>query len=187
LNIGRTVGWFTAQYPVILEMSPDNNLPMLIKAVKERLRSIPDKGLGYGILRYLTDNENHRGKFSLKPEISFNYLGQIDREVKTDFFGPSPYPMGDQINRESESLYPLNFNGMVRNNRLVVSCTFNKQEYLRPTIESLIDRFHQHLLRIIQHCMNKKDTDFTPSDFNANDLQIEEMGDLFDVLEEKLN
>lgn len=187
LNIGRTVGWFTAQYPVVLEMSPDNNLPMLIKAIKERLRSIPDKGMGYGILRYLTDSQYHRENFSLKPEISFNYLGQVDREVKTDFFGPSPYPMGDQINRESESLYPLNFNGMVRNNRLVVSCTFNKQEYLRPTIESLMDRFHQHLLRIIQHCMNKKDTDFTPSDFNANDLQIEEMGDLFDVLEEKLN
>ena len=58
-------------------------LPETIKNVKETLRRIPDKGIGYGILRYLTDRKKAGAIFSIKPDISFNYLGQIDREVQT--------------------------------------------------------------------------------------------------------
>ena len=53
-DISRTVGWFTTLYPVILDMSESANLPYLIKTVKEDLRRIPNHGIGYGILKYLT-------------------------------------------------------------------------------------------------------------------------------------
>ncbi|MDB5054621.1 MAG: lchAB, partial [Bacilli bacterium] len=188
INVSRTVGWFTAQYPVLLEINPDAPLPTLIKATKESLRSIPHKGIGYGILRYLTASEHTvELAFSLKPEISFNYLGQFDREVQTDFFGPSPYDMGHQMSLEAESLYPLNFNGIVLGGRLVVSCAFNKQQYFRGTINGLMDRFQHHLLQIIHHCATKEDRDFTPSDFSAGNLRMDEMEDIFDVLAEKLS
>jgi non-ribosomal peptide synthase protein (TIGR01720 family) len=187
MNVSRTVGWFTAQYPVVLAINPDTPLPTLIKATKESLRSIPDKGIGYGILRYLTASEHTaRLAFRLKPEISFNYLGQFDHEVQTDFFGPSPYDMGHQMSLEAESLYPLNFNGIVHSGRLVLSCTFNKQQYFRGTINGLMNRFQHHLLQIIHHCASKEDRDFSPSDFSAGNLQMDEMEDIFDILAEKL-
>ncbi|MCP4657640.1 MAG: non-ribosomal peptide synthetase, partial [bacterium] len=58
LDLSRTVGWFTSIFPVLLERFDDPGDQ--IKAVKERLRSIPGGGVGYGLLRYL--NEETAGR-----------------------------------------------------------------------------------------------------------------------------
>ena len=50
-----------------------------IKRVKEQLRQIPDKGLGYGILKYINRNDKLNTRQSWN--IVFNYLGQIDNIV----------------------------------------------------------------------------------------------------------
>ncbi|MCY8969868.1 condensation domain-containing protein, partial [Bacillus atrophaeus] len=183
VNISRTVGWFTAQYPVVLDMPGERDLSAVIKTVKEGLRRVPDKGIGYGILRYLSESKQKKG---FTPDISFNYLGQFDSEVKTEFFEPSSYDMGRQVSEESEALYALSFSGMVRNNRFVISCSYNEKEYDRSTVEELMERFKDHLLLLIRHCTEKEDKEFTPSDFSAEDLEMDEMGDIFDMLEENL-
>ncbi|MCY8926608.1 condensation domain-containing protein, partial [Bacillus atrophaeus] len=183
VNISRTVGWFTAQYPVVLDMPGERDLSAVIKTVKEGLRRVPDKGIGYGILRYLSESKQKKG---FTPDISFNYLGQFDSEVKTEFFEPSSYDMGRQVSEESEALYALSFSGMVRNNRFVISCSYNEKEYDRSTVEGLMERFKDHLLLLIRHCTEKEDKEFTPSDFSAEDLEMDEMGDIFDMLEENL-
>ncbi|KKB93667.1 peptide synthetase [Bacillus sp. CMAA 1185] len=182
VNISRTVGWFTAQYPVVLDIS-DADASAVIKTVKENLRRIPDKGVGYGILRYFTETAETKG---FTPEISFNYLGQFDSEVKTDFFEPSAFDMGRQVSGESEALYALSFSGMIRNGRFVLSCSYNEKEFERATIEERMERFKENLLMLIRHCTEKEDKEFTPSDFSAEDLEMDEMGDIFDMLEENL-
>ncbi|MCP4154861.1 MAG: hypothetical protein GY757_44475, partial [bacterium] len=61
IDINRTVGWFTSQYPVLLDLkqiSPDkqagqDKISYTVKAVKETLRRIPNKGINYGVLKYL--------------------------------------------------------------------------------------------------------------------------------------
>ncbi len=133
--------------------------------------------------------EAHKPEFSflVKPEISFNYLGQFDSEVHTEFFGPSPYNMGFQISQESETLYALSVSGIVRSGQLSLSCSFNKQEYLKSTIDGLMERFQHHLLTVIHHCAAREDSEFTPSDFSASDLKMEEVGDIFEVLADKLS
>jgi len=186
MNISRTAGWFTAQYPVILKSEAAAEFPETIKNVKETLRRIPDKGIGYGILRYLTDRKKAGADFSIKPDISFNYLGQIDREVQTEFFGPSSYDMGRQVSERSEALYALSFSGIISKERFILSCSFNTEEYDRQTVQGLMDRFKASLTALIDHCTAKEEREFTPSDFSAGDLEMEEMGDLFDVLEENL-
>ncbi|MCY8121175.1 surfactin non-ribosomal peptide synthetase SrfAA [Bacillus spizizenii] len=182
VNISRTVGWFTAQYPVVLDMS-EADVSTVIKTVKENLRRIPDKGVGYGILRYVTKTAETKG---FTPEISFNYLGQFDSEVKTDFFEPSAFDMGRQVSEESEALYALSFSGMIRNGRFVLSCSYNEKEFERATVEEQMERFKENLLMLIRHCTEKEDKEFTPSDFSAEDLGMDEMGDIFDMLEENL-
>ncbi|MCY9027723.1 surfactin non-ribosomal peptide synthetase SrfAA [Bacillus inaquosorum] len=182
VNISRTVGWFTAQYPVVLDMS-EADASAVIKSVKENLRRIPDKGVGYGILRYVTETAETKG---FTPEISFNYLGQFDSEVKTDFFEPSAFDMGRQVSEESEALYALSFSGMIRNGRFVLSCSYNEKEFERATVEEQMERFKENLLMLIRHCTEKEDKEFTPSDFSAEDLEMDEMDDIFDMLEENL-
>ena len=54
IDLTRSVGWFTSAYP--LRLTPHAGQGDSIKAIKEQLRGVPHKGLGYGVLRYLTDN-----------------------------------------------------------------------------------------------------------------------------------
>ncbi|MGV8295394.1 condensation domain-containing protein, partial [Pseudomonas aeruginosa] len=74
IDLTRTVGWFTSLYPV--RLSPRQNLADSVKAIKEQLRAIPSRGIGYGLLRYLGSAEARRTLETLpEGEIVFNYLG----------------------------------------------------------------------------------------------------------------
>ncbi|WP_422769149.1 amino acid adenylation domain-containing protein [Plantactinospora sp. WMMC1484] len=51
LDLSRTVGWFTSVQPVRLPAGTDP--AEVLRTVGERIRAVPDGGLGYGLLRYL--------------------------------------------------------------------------------------------------------------------------------------
>ena len=60
IDLSRTVGWFTSLFPVGLDTGPIDIAEALaggpsvgraIKRIKEQLRAIPGRGLGYGLLR----------------------------------------------------------------------------------------------------------------------------------------
>ncbi|AKK28964.1 non-ribosomal peptide synthetase [Mycobacterium sp. EPa45] len=81
VDLSRTVGWFTAKYPVALEVdgltwaqvvAGDAKLGAAVKAAKEQLRTLPE-GLNYGVLRYLNSDAGLDGP---DPVIGFNYLGR---------------------------------------------------------------------------------------------------------------
>ncbi len=84
-DLNRTVGWFTSMYPVALDLSgidadaawntADATAAML-KTVKEQLLAVPDKGIGFGVLRQL--NTDTAGELDgALGQIGFNYLGRI--------------------------------------------------------------------------------------------------------------
>src|SRR5579883_43167 len=83
IDLSRTVGWFTTLFPVLLDSGESFNLEDVLKSVKEQLRTIPNRGIGYGVLRYLSTNpEIARQLRSLpQPEVSFNYLSQVDQAL----------------------------------------------------------------------------------------------------------
>lgn len=83
LDLSRTVGWFTAIYPARIDPGPVSWTEVLdagpalasaAKSVKEQLRTIPSRGLGYGVLRHLTEPRPITGA---GPQILFNYLGRF--------------------------------------------------------------------------------------------------------------
>ncbi|MEO0708679.1 MAG: hypothetical protein AAF050_23880, partial [Cyanobacteria bacterium J06649_5] len=62
-----------------LALSTTTDIGIALKEIKEQLRQIPDKGIGYGMLRYLSDDSTQRTLAAFPPsEILFNYLGQRD-------------------------------------------------------------------------------------------------------------
>ncbi|WP_410584068.1 condensation domain-containing protein, partial [Bacillus sp. SIMBA_005] len=87
------MGWFTTIYPIVLDMTESNSLSSSIKYTKEMLRHIPHNGIGYGILRYLSDSVH----LQLKPDISFNYLGEFGQEDRSNLFQISPLSAGTSI------------------------------------------------------------------------------------------
>ncbi|NUP25702.1 MAG: amino acid adenylation domain-containing protein [Nocardia sp.] len=86
-DLARTVGWFTATYPVRLEL-PDIDIDdafaggaaagAVLKSVKEQLRRIPDHGIGYGLARYLDPDTAPVLRELPGPQVSFDYLGRFD-------------------------------------------------------------------------------------------------------------
>ncbi|KDE25689.1 nonribosomal peptide synthetase subunit, partial [Bacillus safensis FO-36b] len=184
LDVSRTIGWFTSMYPVVLEAKPDQTIADAIKGTKEMLRRVPNKGIGYGILKYMTAAEPS-GQH-VHPEISLNYLGQIDQEVTTELFGPSTYDMGRQASPDSEAVYKLNLSGLVQQNRFILSCSYCAREYEEQTIQQFMALLKGKIQSIITHCLAQQEREFTPSDFSAADLEMDEMDDIFDMLEEKL-
>ncbi|WP_431949197.1 amino acid adenylation domain-containing protein [Nocardia lijiangensis] len=82
-DLTRTVGWFTTMYPVALDLSGIDAeaawrggevTATVLKAVKEQLLAVPDKGIGFGMLRYLNPDHELGGALG---QIGFNYLGRI--------------------------------------------------------------------------------------------------------------
>ncbi|WP_293088255.1 condensation domain-containing protein [Okeania sp. SIO3B5] len=79
MDLSRTVGWFTMVYPLKLELTQGGDYGATLKSIKEQIRQIPDRGIGYGILRYLGDEITRRRLTKAEnSEILFNYLGQSD-------------------------------------------------------------------------------------------------------------
>ena len=61
VDLTRTLGWFTTIYPVHLELPESRLLQDALKAVKEQLRAVPQRGIGYGVLRYLAGDASSTG------------------------------------------------------------------------------------------------------------------------------
>jgi amino acid adenylation domain-containing protein/non-ribosomal peptide synthase protein (TIGR01720 family) len=166
LDITGTVGWFTNKYPVLLQLDNHIQEGNALKSVKEQLRSIPDKGMGFGCLRYLNPVSNLGGKCW---DIVFNYLGQQDNVVNANewFKGAPEYP-GEHISRE----YPVRDNFVIRavvtGNALHITFSYSARQYTAALVQSLADKYIQHLTSLIDHCVMKEDRDVTPADFGLS-------------------
>ncbi|WP_237714563.1 condensation domain-containing protein, partial [Paenibacillus polymyxa] len=111
VDITRTIGWFTSLYPVLLETSKEMTLAQRIKETKEGLRRIPHKGLTYGIWRYLSSGSRSNDRaIAAEPEISFNYLGQVDQDLQNSGITLSSYDAGKTEDTHSPLLYTLDLN-----------------------------------------------------------------------------
>ncbi|MBD8507843.1 non-ribosomal peptide synthase/polyketide synthase [Hoyosella sp. G463] len=85
-ELDRTVGWFTTITPVRFDasgvdldsaFSGGKAMGEALKAVKEQLRAIPDRGIGFGMLRYLHPDGAARLGQGPAPQVMFNYLGRF--------------------------------------------------------------------------------------------------------------
>ncbi|WP_084423807.1 non-ribosomal peptide synthetase [Rhodococcoides kyotonense] len=85
-DLSRTVGWFTTVFPVALDLSGIDLVDAFgagagagaaLKIVKENLARIPDKGIGFGLLRHLDTVTAAALQGRPQPQIGFNYLGRV--------------------------------------------------------------------------------------------------------------
>jgi amino acid adenylation domain-containing protein/non-ribosomal peptide synthase protein (TIGR01720 family) len=180
IDLSRTVGWFTALYPVLLETAGDELATL--RAVKEQVRRIPGHGLGYGLLRYLADGTDDEAPLrSLpQPEVIFNYLGQIDSALPQgslfrsldDDSGPNQSPRGQRR-------YLLEVNGQVSGGSLQLDWWFSAQIHRRETISALAERYLAALRALIAVCRAGSAAGWTPSDFPLARLTQAQLDALF--------
>ncbi|MDU1801259.1 MAG: condensation domain-containing protein, partial [Pseudomonas aeruginosa] len=125
IDLSRTVGWFTSLFPV--RLSPVADLGESLKAIKEQLRAIPDKGLGYGLLRYLAGEESARVLAGLpQARITFNYLGQFDAQFdEMALLDPAGESAGAEMDPGAPLDNWLSLNGRVFDGELSIDWSFS--------------------------------------------------------------
>ncbi|MNW26218.1 Linear gramicidin synthase subunit D [compost metagenome] len=169
LDLSRTVGWFTAIYPVHFVLEPDTDPGQALKAIKEQLRRVPGKGLPYGVLRYLSGDEGLKEKLAAlpAPEISFNYLGQFQQsqEGEASVFGTARESYGAVQSTGELRRHTLDVGGFVAEGKLHLTLSYSASLHREETIAGLLAQFKNGLLSLIAHCQLPEAGGFTPSDF----------------------
>jgi amino acid adenylation domain-containing protein/non-ribosomal peptide synthase protein (TIGR01720 family) len=152
VDLTRTVGWFTSIFPVRLRVDQAERDDASVRAVRDQLRDIPRRGIGFGILRFLAlDPEIRRRLAELpKPQISFNYMGQFIAsadsrstiKAATESAGPIRHPGDDRS-------HLIEVNGTVALERLSFQWTYSEGRHDRSTIVWLARAMMENLRSII--------------------------------------
>ncbi|MBK5431410.1 non-ribosomal peptide synthetase [Bacillus mycoides] len=173
IDLSRTVGWFTSIYPVHLNFQGTKTPIEGLKAVKDQLRQIPNRGVDYGILRYL--KKELLPFYQQKPSISFNYLGQFDQVFSKEslFMQETGFTFLDHA-PDSKPSHLIEVIGMVKDEKLHFVWIYSREQFSRLKIQAIADGMLRHLRQLI----NKPTTEsaFTVSDFaDAEDLTEESL------------
>lgn len=182
LDLTRTVGWFTTIYPVTLKVRAGSGVSETLREVKQQLRRIPGGGLGYGLLKYLsgagpTKTLELAGlKAAPEPELSFNYLGQLDQFVEAEsMYRAGSEHAGSTQDEQEERAFALEVTAMVAGERLQVSWRYSRELHRRETIERLAGSYIESLREIIRQCRQQKVGSYSPSDFPLARLNQKEL------------
>jgi non-ribosomal peptide synthase protein (TIGR01720 family) len=168
LDVSRTVGWFTSLYPVRLTLPAAAGPGAALKAIKEQLRRVPQRGLGYGLLRYLHADAavRERLRAGAPAEVSFNYLGQWDAVfTETPLWRVPALSTGAMQSPRQPRSHLLDIGGLIFDGRLQLHWTYSCDHHHPETIQHLADEFLAQLRTLIDHCVAPEAGGLTPSDF----------------------
>ncbi|MCZ0206373.1 condensation domain-containing protein, partial [Streptomyces sp. UMAF16] len=165
-DLARTVGWFTTQYPVTLTPADPDDWGTTLKAVKERLRAVPRRGLGYQALGHLGSPRPEAralGELPL-PQVCFTYHGQWEAPAGGDFAPVADVP-GTDRDPGAPLDHLLDVSALVDGGELEITWHYSDQVHRTGTVRRLADAMVVALGSIAEHCARPGAGGRTPSDF----------------------
>ncbi|WP_328811242.1 non-ribosomal peptide synthetase [Rhodococcus sp. NBC_00294] len=179
-DLSRTVGWFTSIFPVLLDLT-DVDLDdafaggaaagRAVKAVKEQLLAVPDRGMGYGMLRYL--DETGRSVLARSVgQISFNYLGRLSAgELPEGAEGLGFLPSSDittladvPLDADMPAIAVLDINAVLADEQLGATFAFPRGILSSEDVSALGTYWVEALTALAQHVGSGDAGGLTPSD-----------------------
>ncbi|PWG07007.1 non-ribosomal peptide synthetase, partial [Streptomyces sp. V2] len=172
IDLSRTVGWFTAIHPVALEL-PGDDWGTQVRSIKEQLRAVPDRGVGYGALRYLNGrplaDDPH-------PQLSFNYHGQFSAGADTTGLLRAPLDVEGQDHAPTETrTHLIDVIGIVQDGRLAFSWAYSAALHDEATVRGVAEDFAAELVSFVEHCAQDGVGGCSPSDFPLVSLSQEQV------------
>lgn len=181
VDVTRTVGWFTSVYPVLFDLGNTHDPVRQVIEVKETLRRVPNKGMGYGVLRYLSGKA-----FGLEPEISFNYLGDFGSGVgaaaRQRLFLFSNEQHGAEMPDEAPRDVLLDVAGMVVEGRLRMSVSYSGKQFRDVTIGRLLSGYEQELENLVRRLSGETRVFLTPADLTYKGLTLQQLEKLNETI-----
>ncbi len=168
VEVTRTVGWFTSMYPAVIDLRQVYEVGAMLQAVKEQMRAIPRRGIGYGLLRYLGENEVVRQALQeqAEAEVSFNYLGQFDQVLGGEHWLRGTGEQGGASRSAGgRRRHLLDVSGTVFAGQLHVTVQYSAAVHSGERMRWLVNEYVGQLRRIVEHCRKQERASYTPSDF----------------------
>ncbi|MYV70422.1 hypothetical protein GT043_31675, partial [Streptomyces sp. SID2131] len=195
-DLSRTVGWFTSLYPVRLDPATADLADAFaggpaagaaLKQVKEQLRAVPDKGMGYGLTRHL-DPATAAGFAGLPaPQVAFNYLGRFTTAGTRDA-GTAAVPDWTVLSTAAgvggtdpgvPLAHPLELNARTNDGpagpELSATWTWAREILGRAEVEELADLWFQALRALTEHVERPDAGGLTVSDVSLSLLSQDEI------------
>ncbi|MFJ2576630.1 amino acid adenylation domain-containing protein [Kitasatospora aureofaciens] len=199
-ELSRTVGWFTSMYPVVLDpgrvdwadvWAGGAALGDLLARTKEQLRAIPDRGIGYGLLRYLNQDTAPSLRGLAEPQIGFNYLGRFNTTAAPEAADWALAPEAGAIGGEDPRMpvaHALEVTASAQDRpggtELAVVWQWPSALLDQALVEDLADSWTRALQVLAQHADSGVTVRHTPSDMDLVDVSQDELDDLLAELDD---
>ncbi|MEV4970315.1 amino acid adenylation domain-containing protein [Streptomyces scopuliridis] len=190
-DLSRTAGWFTSMYPIRLApgaagtpgpRDSRQELGRALRRVKEQLRAIPDKGIGFGLLRFLNPETSGALAAAAPREIGFNYFGRFLLPAASGEadWGPAPETgMTAGADADMPLAHPLEITALTqdtaRGPELGVSFTWPEGILDERLVDDLADTWFEILDALAAHAAEPGAGGRTPSDFPLTNLGQDEV------------
>ncbi|GGZ25554.1 non-ribosomal peptide synthetase [Streptomyces poonensis] len=193
-ELSRTVGWFTSLYPVRLDPGRIDWVDVwkggpavgdVLTRVKEQLRTVPDKGVGYGLLRHLNPDTAPSLSGLPEPQIGFNYLGRFETSAAPDAADWALAPEAGAVGGEDPDMpvaHGLEITSSVQDGPdgpvLHVLWQWPAALLDEAVVRDLSDTWVRVLEALATHAEAPQSVRFTPSDVDLLDVSQAELDEL---------
>src|SRR5258708_683075 len=187
IDISQTVGWFTTIFPVALDpgelsledvMSGGPDAGNAIRSIKEQLRAIPGRGLGYGLLRYMNPVSGPRLAAWPDPQMAFNYLGRFSSS-HGDWSAVDEDSFSAGINPSAPLAHLLEINAATMDGRegatMIANWSWAPRHLREEDVTILATSWRRALEGLARNLARPGAGGFTPSDFPLLALRQEQV------------
>lgn len=179
MDLSRTVGWFTSIFPVALDVDAQEPVADTLIKVQNQLDEIPDRGVDFGVLRYMSEDADLRVKLDDLPirDISFNYLGQFGGQ-EDGIIRAAPEGMGPMRAPGAERRHLIEVDGAVSFGRLGFTWTYSDQQYDAASIQDFADLMLEELEALVAATRAQQQANFSAESFPAARMHEEDFARL---------
>jgi non-ribosomal peptide synthase protein (TIGR01720 family) len=150
LDVSRTLGWFTALYPLCVDIRSAATPAAVLHEVRARRRAVPHHGITFGLLRYLDPDAALRDRLAARaPDVSFNYLGQFDGALASRAFDYAGAP-GQPCAPDSIRPYLLDITASVWQGRLGLTIAYSAACHSPARAEALSRIYHDAIRQFMR-------------------------------------
>ena len=176
-GIERSVGWFTSVHPLFMSVEADVNLTDWLINLKETRASVQDRGRDFYSLRYLSANQHVRDAFDeyRAPQVLFNFSGVIQRSNKE---WQSVPVVAIEMGEGNKNPYALSVESEIRDNQLRIGLYIDKNLWQEDQLVKFKREIGQSIDAIITHCSDRKNSRWTPADFELMSLNLSQLNQL---------
>jgi amino acid adenylation domain-containing protein/non-ribosomal peptide synthase protein (TIGR01720 family) len=131
LDVSRTVGRFSAVFPITFSLAEKVDV---LGYVNEVFKAIPNKGIGYGHLKY----KKKILKKSTQPEISYNFMGEFDNTIYSKNFKLAENQDNFDMDKNTEWPYFLKMTVIEKNGSMNWLFDYNTEIFSNERLSRIV-------------------------------------------------